>query len=265
MLSTDHDWEAWGQQDPYFGVITHEKYRAKNITKADKLDFFKSGEAHIEHVLSVCRQHFSPNFMPTRVLDFGCGVGRLVVPLSAIASEVVGIDVSESMLREARKNCEEHKIKNVKFVRSDDELSELDGEFDFIHSYIVLQHIPVCRGNHIFLQLLEHLSEGGIAVIHMTYFKNRRQYKLKILKIEWLRSLLRKVYGLSRHYWRLLSRDGREALMQMNTYNLNEIFHFVQSAGIGYSVSEFTNHDGELGVLLYFRKPPQNSDIKSKL
>jgi tRNA/tmRNA/rRNA uracil-C5-methylase (TrmA/RlmC/RlmD family) len=106
-MNTDRDWEKWGQIEPYFGVFSAEQYLLKNISDDAKASFFQSGVNHINHVMATCRKHFDPDFSPSRALDFGCGVGRLVVPLSGIVHEVVGVDVSISMLLEARKNCEE--------------------------------------------------------------------------------------------------------------------------------------------------------------
>jgi 2-polyprenyl-3-methyl-5-hydroxy-6-metoxy-1,4-benzoquinol methylase len=264
MINTNYDWEKWGQQDPYFGVITDEKYRSGNITESIKLDFFESGIAHVEHVLSVCKKHFDPNFIPKRALDFGCGVGRLVIPLAAIANEVVGLDISEAMLKEAIENCKERQIENVDFLKSDDDLSALDGEFDFIHSYIVLQHIPISRGKRIFLKLIEHLSEDGIAAIHVTYSKSRYSNNFGLPKVPWLNDLLKNSYKTLKHYWSKIFQHI-EAPMQMNTYHLNEILFLIKSAGATYSVSEFTNHGGELGVLLYFQKSSKNYTFASKL
>lgn len=148
--------KAGAQKDPYFGMLTDEKYRS------DKLAFFESGEIHVNHVLSVCGRHFSPAFTPKRTIDFGCGVDRLVIPLANISDEVIGLDISEGMLEEARKNCTERHTNNVKFLKSDNDLFVLDGEFDFVHSCVVLPHIPISRGNHIFMRLIEHLSSEGI-------------------------------------------------------------------------------------------------------
>jgi len=145
-MTTDAEWEKWGRQDPYFGVITFEKYRNQNLSESAKAEFFQTGKDHIEHVMDVCRKHIDSNFSPRRSLDFGCGTGRLLLPLAGISEAAVGIDVSDSMLKETRKNCTEHQIDNVQLVKSDDQLSRLEGQFDFIHSFIVFQHIPVDRG-----------------------------------------------------------------------------------------------------------------------
>jgi hypothetical protein len=47
------------------------------------------------------------------------------------------------MLTEARGNCANAGVSKVDFVMSDDALTAHTDPFDLIHSYIVLQHIPV--------------------------------------------------------------------------------------------------------------------------
>ncbi|HKJ31811.1 MAG TPA: class I SAM-dependent methyltransferase [Balneolales bacterium] len=100
----------------------------------------------MDDILKKIRKYVDPHFSINRALDFGCGVGRLLIPLSVYSSHVTGVDVSESMLDEARKNCEARQITNVDFIKSDDDLSLLNRKFNFIHSYIVFQHIPAKRG-----------------------------------------------------------------------------------------------------------------------
>ncbi|MBL0125185.1 MAG: methyltransferase domain-containing protein [Betaproteobacteria bacterium] len=138
-MNTDSAWEAWGQQDPYYGVITDPKFRKSTLTAEAKREFFDSGHAHAGYVMQMIRQHIDPNFKPQLVLDFGCGVGRLIVPFAKLAAEVVGLDVSSAMLLEAKKNCDEQGIDNVQLLVADDELLLLGRQFDLIHSYIVFQ------------------------------------------------------------------------------------------------------------------------------
>ena len=99
-MSTDDEWEKWGKKDPYFGVLTDERFRRQNLTDEAKIYFFESGRSHIRHIFKVCRRHLDKNFNPKNVLDFGCGTGRLVIPFAEIAEHVVDIDVSDSMFSE---------------------------------------------------------------------------------------------------------------------------------------------------------------------
>ena len=75
------------------------------------------------------------------VLEIGCGMGRLVRPLAARVARVVGVDLSEEMLRRARDYCSG--LPNVELRVTDGRLDFLaDGEFDFVFSHIVFQHLP---------------------------------------------------------------------------------------------------------------------------
>lgn len=263
IVSTDDEWEKWGQKDPYYGVLTNEKFRGENLTNDAKAEFFKSGRVHVDHVIDVCEKHLDESFSPDRVLDFGCGVGRLVVPFAQSIKQVVGLDISESMLKEARANCDDHALNNVTLLTSDDQLSALTGTFDLIHSVIVLQHIPIHRGRQIFEQMLNRLAPNGIGAIQVAYAKRafkatygrpsmsrRAQKAAKNL----LDQAIRKT-PLSR-----LQNSDKDAIaadpeMQMNSYNLNELFFLIQSAGVKKTYLEFTDHGGELGAFLYFQKP----------
>ena len=50
-MGSDIEWEKWGRLEPYYGVITAEKYFRANLTQATKQEFFDSGKVHIEHIL----------------------------------------------------------------------------------------------------------------------------------------------------------------------------------------------------------------------
>lgn len=245
---TDREWEKFGKNDPYYGVITHEKYRKSKLTDESKAEFFKSGYEYIDGVLKNIRKYVDPDYSVGRALDFGCGVGRLVVPLSEVAETVTGVDVSESMLREARKNCEARAIGNVYLVRCDDNLSSLAGKFDLIHSFIVLQHIPVERGESIFENLIAKASDGGVCVIHVTYAAN---YKIKRLA-PWIKCYL----PFAKNIINAIKRtDSSAPEMQMNHYDLNKLLFIMQKANVCKFHVEFTDHAGALGVILYFQKP----------
>lgn len=247
--NTDKEWEIFGKDDPYFGVLTDNKFRKSNLTDKNKQEFFKSGYIYIDDVLKKIRHHVDSNFMIRQALDFGCGVGRLVIPLASIADKVTGIDVSDSMLSEARKNCETLSIKNVIFIKSDDRLSLLKGnKYNFIHSFIVFQHIPVKRGEHIFENLLTHLEDGGICVIHVTYAKAHAIQKVT--------TFVKKYIPLSKNIINLIK--GEKFFtphMQLNDYNLNKLLFIMWKFSVYEFYAEHTNHEGHLGITLYFKKP----------
>lgn len=67
-----------------------------------------------------------------KVLDLGCGPGFFSVLLSSLGCQVIGIDYSDKMLEEARKNAEKFEV-NAEFQKMDvQDLAFHDETFDLI-------------------------------------------------------------------------------------------------------------------------------------
>jgi SAM-dependent methyltransferase len=246
--STDAEWEKFGRRDPYFGVLADEKYRRTRLTDESRAEFFATGESQVEHVLDQVRRHVAPGFAPRRALDFGCGVGRLLVPLARHSEHVTGVDVSDAMLAEAARNCAAAGVRNITLVNSDPELSRLSGQYDFMHSFIVFQHIPVRRGAVFLRSLLQRLAPGGVAVLHFTYAKQSRVRRIT--------PFLKQHVPFARMLLKLLRGERlRDPEMEMNSYDLNRLLFTFQQAGARQLFVECTDHAGDLGAVLYFRTP----------
>lgn len=212
-MKTDKDWEKWGASDPYFGVISNDKYRRNNLTNDSREDFFSSGVEHVSYLCGLINKNFNQNFEPNSVLDFGCGVGRLAIPFASIAKSVLGVDISPSMLEIAKKNSVDKSVKNIKFVISDDALSKVIGTYSLIHSYIVFQHIPKSRGHKIILRLAEKVEVDGFLALHI--FTASQASAL-------VRALVRLRYNFPPIQWGwnlLKKRPFFEPPMQLNCYD----------------------------------------------
>src|SRR5262245_29594400 len=146
MRNTDKAWQRFGQTDPYFAVLTHSRFRAAAKEGEARREFFESGVDHVERIFATIKENLDPEFAPRRALDFGCGVGRVTIPLARRVTQVVAIDVSDWMLDEAKKTCEEAGVRNVTLLKSDDSSGKLSGDFDFVAAFIVVQPIPSRRG-----------------------------------------------------------------------------------------------------------------------
>lgn len=78
----------------------------------------------------------------SRVLDLGCGVGRWSRMLAARGATVTGVDISPTMIREARRRAHSEGIGDrCRFELGDISMLELEGEFDLVLGVTVLQHI----------------------------------------------------------------------------------------------------------------------------
>jgi hypothetical protein len=56
-MSTDSDWQAWGEKDPYFGVLAHERFRRARLTPGSLEEFFQIGAQEMSEILADCRRH----------------------------------------------------------------------------------------------------------------------------------------------------------------------------------------------------------------
>ena len=96
-----------------------------------------------------------------RVLDIGCGDGRLIglVRDARPGVEAVGVDFSEPMLTAARERFEGH----AWFVEHDlaEPLPEL-GSFDAVVSGFAIHHLPDERKRALYRELFELLDPGGV-------------------------------------------------------------------------------------------------------
>jgi len=253
--NTDEAWEYYGRTDPYYGVLTNEAFSRENFDAEARAKFFKSGEQYIGLVLDTIREHLVADFEPKAALDFGCGVGRLSLPFARLCERVVGVDISESMLSEARRNARSAGCENIEFVRSDDELSQVSGSFDLVNSFITFQHIPWRRGRLILRQILGHLADGGVGVLQVVYAHASATPPWRI-------SLTRAYERVPALYAARNKAKGDQLRppMQMNVYPLNDVLRTLQEADCHQVHVRFTeaNHYGfpVYGAVLYFLKKP---------
>lgn len=264
--NTDRDWQKFGRTEPYWAVLTDEKFKSDKLTSQSLEDFFRSGEDQISWTFDQIRRHFDPGFDPVSALDFGCGVGRLTFPLARRCRLVTGVDISPGMLEKAREHETLLGLTNVTFAMGDDKLSTVSGPFDFINTYIVLQHIPPERGERLIRRLLELLRDRGVCALHLTY-SNRYYWQegmhrpplgVRATFAAFRRELMRRL--LPKRPRPIPDQDASlpsEPIMQMNDYSLNRVFHFLQQGGVRRMVVLFTDHAGHYGILLLFHKDPE--------
>ena len=253
-MNSDQTWEFYGRNEPYFAVLTSPEFKRSQLNDQARARFFESGERYVDLVLQHVRETLDPSFRPTRALDFGCGVGRLSLPIARLCEAVVGIDVSDSMIERARSNAAEFGITNATFVKGDDQLSALTGTFDFLNSLIVFQHIPPVRGEAILRAMLRLLRDGGVGALQFSYaFESSTPLR---------RQLLMRAYTKIPFVWSarnvLKRRPFSEPMMQMNEYDLNRLFCILHEAGCHLINTRYTETSSLghrlYGVILVFQK-----------
>lgn len=156
-------WESAARRDPLWAVLSDPSKRGR---KWDLHEFLETGRREISLLLyQLAQLRYSPTY--GRALDFGCGVGRLTQALSASFPEVVGVDVSPTMLEiAARVNQSPATVRYVLNAR-DDLQQFAANSFDFVYSDIVLQHIAPPASARYVAEFLRVLRAGGIAVFQL--------------------------------------------------------------------------------------------------
>lgn len=107
-------------------------------------DFFASGERTVaDEILTdlgnICQGKEAKQM---RVLEIGCGAGRVTRALANLFGEVHGVDVSGEMVRQAKAALQDRPNAFV-YQNNGQDLTVLPPlEFDFAFSSIVFQHIP---------------------------------------------------------------------------------------------------------------------------
>lgn len=243
IRDTDRDWSKVAEENPYWGVLSDDEFRGMDLSADSKARFYSSGATYFNDLLGFVRQHIAPDFSVHRGLDFGCGVGRLLIPLSRVAEEVVGVDIAPRMLELTTSNLAEAGITNASAVRGDDELSLVTGSFNFINSYIVLQHIPPERGIRLIRRMLQLLDIGGVFSLQMTYAKERRFFPHERAQASYYRRSGQNIQDM------VLAETGPpEGTITMFDYDLNEVTLVLARVSGQPMLILPTNHDGHIGA-----------------
>lgn len=158
------NWEEFGKSDPLWSILTWE---GKKDNKWNPDEFFKYGEWDISRIQTQIQEIESYSLKFDRCLDFGCGVGRLTIPLSKRFKEAYGVDIAHSMISRANgfskdlKNCRFHinQQPNLKLFESD--------FFDLIVSLIVLQHIDPKYQVRYIQEFIRIIKPGGMIVFQL--------------------------------------------------------------------------------------------------
>ncbi|MBA4417155.1 MAG: hypothetical protein C0392_04495 [Syntrophus sp. (in: bacteria)] len=211
-------WDEMGRDDPLWAILGAPDKRGR-MWQVEK--FFKTGVEQINEVMHNITLLEHP-FRKGKALDFGCGVGRLTQPLADYFDEVHGIDIAPSMIELANAynrfpdKCSYH-------LNNTDDLRKFDnGFFDFIYSYITLQHIAPQYTVHYIKEFLRVLAPDGLLLFQLPSESRTLLGKLK----PYIRPLVPSaVLRLSRRI-----RYGYEIKMEMYGINKNKVIGLIEES-----------------------------------
>lgn len=240
-------WEALAREDPFHAVLTDVDERVARGDPEAREAFYRSGEEYLERILAAIRAHFGPVEKFEAAVDFGCGVGRVAVPLARRCGELTAVDVSPTMLAMTAQRAKEESLANLT-VQPLAEFLEDGRDLDLLHSVLVLQHIWPEQGFRLLGAILPRVRPGGMVVLHVPYFVGARRARAPF---RWARS---RVPGFNTLANVLRGVPARRPYMQMNAYDLNRLVALLHRSGFGDLVM-LREWQGEVqGVIVMGRK-----------
>ncbi len=118
---------------------TVPKETTATFDAADWDGYWKSGERDLDLLLGVARE--AGPLGTELAVEVGCGLGRITRPLAERFQQVVGVDISKDMLRQARAYAGSTGIR-YELVGETHRLPIAEGTADLVLAWTVFRHTP---------------------------------------------------------------------------------------------------------------------------
>src|SRR2546423_9209040 len=126
-MKNPHDdaarWEDLARREPYFALRVDDDDSGVQSSRNANDAFSQTGEDDISALFAAMTTLFSRDVRFDSALDFGCGAGRLTLPLARRVWHVMACDIAPTMLLHARQNAERAGLHNITFQSCDDAIA----------------------------------------------------------------------------------------------------------------------------------------------
>jgi trans-aconitate methyltransferase len=237
-------WRRWGERDPYYAVLLDRRHRRGRLDAAGLAALYASGETYVAR-LEARFDSLAAERRRGTVLDFGCGVGRLTLPLARRYRAAIGVDIAPGMLREAERQAAGQAIANARFAER-----LPDQPVDAIYAFSVLQHMDQAECEATLRAFARLLRPGGVGMVHVLIGDRRsrlhRLYGHAVGQVPLLRLPVNLLRG----------RPLADPPIRMNRHSLTRLTALLKDAGlrvhIGEALGNVTRH---VGVEILFHRP----------
>jgi 2-polyprenyl-3-methyl-5-hydroxy-6-metoxy-1,4-benzoquinol methylase len=167
-------WMRFGETDPHYSVMANSQFRAARIAGSIER-FWASGDGDAKIAASVLSRLGFGDLSQRTCTEYGCGIGRVTIPLAVRFANVVSYDISQSHLALARQRADAAGVDNISFHHCAGGIPDCLEDCDFFYSRLVFQHNPPPVIRKLICLALASLRPGGMAMFGVPiYFANYR-------------------------------------------------------------------------------------------
>jgi SAM-dependent methyltransferase len=180
------DWDERARKDPFFFVDSARAWSGPD-------EFFAAGTESYRRLVEPELRALGVDPAGKRLLELGCGVGRMTGPFAERFGRVVAVDVSGEMLRLGQRYLAG--APNVDWVQvSGADLSPFpDAIFDVAFTHLVLQHVPdEATALRLVQEMLRVLRPGGAFLIEFNSQPRDLSRRGRVARVVGLDGLLRR-------------------------------------------------------------------------
>jgi ubiquinone/menaquinone biosynthesis C-methylase UbiE len=185
----DLTWEEKARLNPLFAVMSDEVFKdsGTEFNEQQLKTFYEQGERFWKKWLrQMLWDKSEDEIRNTSILEYGCGMGRIINQAAAMGMKAAGLDISSSQLEYARNFCPN--AKNIDFLLLDEKgaIPVGDGAFDIVYSYAVLQHIKQSSAlESAISEICRVVKKGGLVRVQV---RSQHAY-LSYLQYKWFHSI----------------------------------------------------------------------------
>ncbi len=230
MHQLKDNWEKLAQADAMWAVLTEQHAIDGGW---DRQAFFRTGKEEVQKIFERI-DLLGLQVRTERAFDFGCGLGRLTQGLGQRFDQVTGVDISNTMLAQA-KNFAHQQAPKYSFVSNEDFFDGQKDLYDFGLSLITLQHVPPDDAKDYLRFFFDKLKPGGTLVFQLPAYPKGKEALFQWLRHSWLKNV-HLTYLRLKQKWLKDDFLTKQMLMEMHGIARDKLSEYLEQ--IGYRIIE---------------------------